>query len=386
MTRPLRLLQVAPFPVLPARAGGKIRIVKLARALAALGVDVTIVAPYHPTQRRAIGEAEPFRLVQVPYPFLVHSLLTERPLPYGALVSFHPGFRALLTLDLQAFDVCQLEHPAFADLLRGLPPATRVVYDAQNVELDYACSESPAGAVRRLVARRMRSLESRLVERADHVFACSEPDRRRFVELYGAGEARTSLLPNGIGLDEVDAAREAAAVKPLPADFALRALFTGSAVAHNHEAVKAILSRVAPAVAQQVQVVILGACARRFRRRPGPNVVLDPGGSLAEYAVAGTVGLNPVDQGSGTSLKLLDYLAHGLPVLSTPFGLRGLEDLAPFVRKAALHEFPAALGSGLAPPSGARDALSRYAWRRIAADALRVYLRLVWNDGPARHG
>ena len=36
--------------------------------------------------------------------------------------------------------------------------------------------------------------------------------------------------------------------------------------------------------------------------------------------------LNPVTEGSGRNLKMVDYLAHGLPVLSTPIGVRGFED------------------------------------------------------------
>ena len=36
--------------------------------------------------------------------------------------------------------------------------------------------------------------------------------------------------------------------------------------------------------------------------------------------------LNPVTEGSGRNLKMVDYLAHGLPILSTPIGVRGFED------------------------------------------------------------
>ena len=34
--------------------------------------------------------------------------------------------------------------------------------------------------------------------------------------------------------------------------------------------------------------------------------------------------INPVTTGSGTNLKMLDYMAAGVPVLSTPHGARGL--------------------------------------------------------------
>ena len=71
--RPLRLVQIAPYPILPMSAGGKIRIVQLARALCRRGVELTIVAPFHLTQKRALVEQEPFRLCQLPYPpFLLH--------------------------------------------------------------------------------------------------------------------------------------------------------------------------------------------------------------------------------------------------------------------------------------------------------------------------
>ncbi len=381
MSRPLRLVQVAPFPVLPLSAGGKIRIVQLARALCALGVEVTIIAPFHVTQRRFLAEREPFTLCEVPYPFLVPFLLTNRPFPYGALVSFHPGYRALLPLSLAGFDVCQFDHPAFVDLVRGVPASMPVVYSSQNVEFDYVRAESPAGLVRRLSGARVRTLEARVAERSAHVFACSEGDQRRFVELYGVPNDRISVIPNGIDLKAADAqgARQADAPPLTRAGycFSRRALFTGGAVAHNHEAVRVLLTRVAPALEHEVEFVIVGACARRFRRHRRPNVLLDPDGDISQYIRPGTIGLNPVEKGSGTSMKLLHYLAHGLPVLSTPFGLRGFQEFSPWVTTANIDDFPEALRRELPAPPGVRKKLARYEWHRIAAEALQIYEALA---------
>jgi glycosyltransferase involved in cell wall biosynthesis len=36
------------------------------------------------------------------------------------------------------------------------------------------------------------------------------------------------------------------------------------------------------------------------------------------------VALNPMRSGTGTNLKMLDYMAAGVPVISTEFGARGL--------------------------------------------------------------
>ena len=39
---------------------------------------------------------------------------------------------------------------------------------------------------------------------------------------------------------------------------------------------------------------------------------------------AADVALNPMSEGSGTNLKVLDYMAAGVPMISTSFGSRGL--------------------------------------------------------------
>ena len=376
MNRPLRLAQIAPYPVLPPLSGGKIRIVQLARALAGLGVEVTVVAPYHVTQRRALAAREPFTLRQVPYvPFLVPFLLVDRPFPYGMLVSYHPGYRAMLPVRLASFDVCQIEHPAFVDLVRDVPSSVPVVYGSQNVEFDYVSAECRSGTVRRIAGNRVRALEARLVARAAHVFACTEEDGRRLHDLYGASGTPVSVLPNGIDLAAIDAERAGGrnGAVPRASRYRRRAVFTGSNVAHNRAAVRAILGRIAPPLERDVEFVILGPCARPFRGAGGPNVVLDPDADLGTYAGAGVVGLNPVAAGSGSNLKLLHYLAWELPVLSTPFGLRGFHDLARWVVRADLDAFADRLRGELPPPDGVRADLERYDWRRIGARALEVY-------------
>lgn len=374
MSRPLRMVQIAPYPVLPPSAGGKIRIVELARALCRLGVEVTIVAPYHVTQRRALARREPFTLYQVPYaPFLLPFLFVDRPFPYGALVSFHPGYRALLPVSLASFDLCQVDHPAFVDLAQSVPPSVPVVYGSQNVEFDYVSAESRPGLVRRWAGHRVRALEARLIERAAHVLACTEGDGHRFRELYGVPADRISVVPNGIDLAAVDARRARQPPPLAPARLPRRAIFTGSDVAHNRRAVAAILTRIAPALERETEFVIVGPCARRVRGSGRPNLRLDPNGDVSQYAAPGTIGLNPVVAGSGSSMKLVHYLASELPVLSTPFGMRGFQDLAPWVVTAELDQFVDALRREWPAPDGVREHLSRYQWSAVAERALATY-------------
>jgi glycosyltransferase involved in cell wall biosynthesis len=37
------------------------------------------------------------------------------------------------------------------------------------------------------------------------------------------------------------------------------------------------------------------------------------------------IAINPMFSGSGTNLKMLDYMSAGIPIISTPIGARGLD-------------------------------------------------------------
>jgi glycosyltransferase involved in cell wall biosynthesis len=103
------------------------------------------------------------------------------------------------------------------------------------------------------------------------------------------------------------------------------AVFVGSKHIPNDQAARWIIETLAPACPLW-RFDIAGSCGPAAGVPPGPNVrvlghVADLGALLAEAGVA----LNPIILGSGVNMKLFEYLQHGLPVLSTPFGTRGLE-------------------------------------------------------------
>jgi hypothetical protein len=163
-----------------------------------------------------------------------------------------------------------------------------------------------------------------------------------------------------------------------------RAIFAGSNVHHNRVAAAHILSSIAPRFEKEIEFVLLGPCTRRFLRHQAPNVTIDPDGELAEYGCPGALGLNPVVAGSGSSLKLLYYLAHDLPTLSTPFGLRGHEGFAPWVTTAELEHFPDALECGSPSPDGVRERLAPYEWDAAAERALEAYEAVTGSVGRRR--
>lgn len=97
--------------------------------------------------------------------------------------------------------------------------------------------------------------------------------------------------------------------------------------------------------------------------------------------------VNPLRDGGGTRLKVLDALALGMPIVSTTFGVGGL-DLAPEV-EVLIADSPEAFASQvsrlLSDPalqerlavSARRVAEERFDWDRLAAHLSSVYVRVA---------
>ena len=381
-TNTAKILFISPYPVLPASGGGKIRIVELARHVSRLGFDTCILAPYKPGQRKSYDRSYGFKLQEVRYPFIVPFLLLDRPFPYGYLVSFHPGYRALLKRFLRAFDVFQFEHASFADLAHVLPPGRPIIYDAHNVEYDYVRSECAHATIRRIAGKRICRLEGDLARRASRVLVCSQAEQQRFADLYGVPAHRLMFAPNGIKHIRPGTAPDAAAALfnrfPDLTRFQRYAIYTGSNVEHNRKAVRLIIEQFAPQLQEQCAFIIHGTVATASRSRRYPNVFFDTSyGGLEAYATLRAVGLNPVTQGAGTSLKLIQYLAHGIPVVSTEFGARGYEELKPYVTIRSVDGFVEALKSQAPLDPVVLPLLQPYLWEKIASDLSDLYLALL---------
>ena len=108
---------------------------------------------------------------------------------------------------------------------------------------------------------------------------------------------------------------------------------------------------------------------------------------------AADVALNPVLHGSGTNLKVIEYLASGVPVVSTAFGVRGLEvGNGRHLLVAEPHEMVAAVERVFAdaPASEARAragralAIERYDWAALGSRLAHVAQQVRRSD-EGRH-
>jgi len=184
--------------------------------------------------------------------------------------------------------------------------------------------------------RLVAAAEARLVRQAQRVWTVSEADRERFAALYGRDVQTMELAVNGTHLPQdawLDAARRGALKQRLGFGTRPLAVFVGSFHVPNWRAADEVLAlaRACP----QWSFALVGSVCRHVQKGgpaglPANVLPLDvlEEGALRSVLRAADVGLNPMLGGSGTNLKMLDYAGHGLLILSTPTGARGLAFVA----------------------------------------------------------
>lgn len=266
-----------------------------------------------------------------------------------------------------------------ADLhLSAMLPLARTalrVHTSHNVEYDRFRSSAPPVALRSRWAEALRRLEQRAVQAAHLTVVCTDEDAARMRELYGVPPERLAVVPNGF--DETalapptpsGRARARAALGFGDGDYV--AAFVGGDWGPNREALALLVDRVLPALAADgVRLLVVGGVGRALRGRREPWLVATgEAPELAPVLHAADCGLNPVLGGGGSNVKLPGYLACGLAVVTTPFGVRGYAPLEPHCVVAppdgfadALRARPRGLAARGAPPPAA---LAEYAWGRL---------------------
>jgi glycosyltransferase involved in cell wall biosynthesis len=103
--------------------------------------------------------------------------------------------------------------------------------------------------------------------------------------------------------------------------------------------------------------------------------------SLVPLFAAADVAVNPVGAGSGSNIKVAEYLAAGLPIVTTPVGLRGYEAFADLVTVAPLDEFAEAVQTARSG-DGRRSALAELTWTALGRRLHDIYAALIGRVRP----
>jgi len=392
-SRRRRLTALNFFPAfLPPTSGGELRCYHVYKNLGR-HYDIDMLSPTHPFVAPEVAPIAPGvvehrvpksrRHVTLQHAFDTLAGFPECSALVVSLVSYlEPRYKALVKDLCSRSEVVVHEFPFLFRHARKRP-GQLLVYDAHNVEFDMQRSML-RGPLGRVLCQYVKRLELLACRESDIVFVTSADDRRRLASLYRIPPEKVFVAPNGVdvaGVGYVSEGERTEARRQLEiSGDAHLLLFVGSFHPPNIQAVEYLIAHLARRLPDKT-VVIAGSVARAVPPTGVPDNVVCLGrvSDAAKTLLlrASDVGLNPMFSGSGTNLKMLEYLAAGLPVVATPVGARGLDVVdGEHVVVSAVDRFPEAIDRVLTDRElrlrlrarGRRLVEERYDWPTIVED------------------
>ena len=330
------------YPIFPPNSGFKNRVYYLFREIAAQGVKVEIVSLTGINQPSLNLEIAP-NLYEIRIPKSQNQVNKELELAEELELAREDIFdltQIMLFEETPDFINAFVESSKDADWVICSQPyfypmvqkyyTGKLVYDAHNVEFllkKQLIGDNPNS--NRLLDL-LYHTEKELCVCADlvSVVTSTDEDIMSFSKLYNIQLPHGLSVPIGVDLEESRfiSPDERLKNKEAVGIQGQTALFIGSAHKPNIDACSLIIDMAKQAAG--TTFMLMGTCCNSFSTQNLPENVKLLGvlSNDEKNRVLGfvDVALNPIIRGEGVNVKMLDYLAGGVPVITTPLGKRGL--------------------------------------------------------------
>lgn len=332
-------------PLTPAIGGGRVRLLGLYGNFDPNIFDVTYIGSYDwPGETKRITQVtESLREIIIPLSTLhfdqYNNINKTIKAPcfdvtFSELAHLSPDFINECVKNTKIADVIIFSHPwLFSVIYQNVELDNKfVIYDAHNHEglLRFHIYYDKSKTRTKLCSNIIKS-EFECCTNSDLILTCSKEDSANFHKYYGIDQNSIETIPNGVFINENTPRPDRIFKSRLKHKLGFKnslCCFIGSNYKPNTEAVNLIIS--AANLDKSISYVILGSVCDSYNNSKLPSNVNMVGVVTDEhkhiYFNASDIAINPMLSGSGTNIKMFDYMSAALPIVTTTIGARGIDN------------------------------------------------------------
>lgn len=333
-----KITVAVPFLVYPPFAGGQLRVFNLYRSLARW-MDIELVTYTHPGKKPFKKEiADGLWEIRIPKSdqhIQKDVEMNEKAnITVSDIVLYDNYYLSKEYLDAleesaQTAEVVIACHPYIYPAIKKVTNK-RIWYEAQDFEFELKKSMLSHSPLKEELVAKVKKIEKECCENSEIIMTCSIEDADKISEVYEVDRNKIIVVQNGADIENINfyGIEDRLELKRrLNKSDEFTAVFVGSWHGPNLIAVSEIIEMAK--ILANVRFVIIGNAGKGCEKKDIPQNVVITGliddyekNTILSYA---DVALNPMPYGSGTNLKMLEYFAFGIPVITTPVGARGLK-------------------------------------------------------------
>ena len=390
-----KLLVLNDFPIVPPNHGGKIRIYNVYKHLSKI-YDITYICFGNEEEKKETKITETFKEVRIPKSGLQKKLESLTRMFFGVSVddiiaTFFCGINNKMKSEVKRYlkdcNLIILAQPYLYPVIKNNASDKILLYESQNVEYLLKKTILGEGILRRFLLGKVRRNEEEVIDRSRVVFVTSSLDKDAFNEVYKLEDKMLYIFPNGTNVSSFDELYENG--KPIKEKIISRpiAIFVGSGHPPNVEAARIIIRSIASAMSDVCFLICGSVCWYLRNESLGNNVGLTfevTEEEKLELYRSSDIALNPMQSGSGTNIKMMEYMAAGLPMITTPIGARGLDLNSTNSMICEVQDFPEKIRGVLndkrlyssLSSNGRKLVEEKYDWRKIAENMADIFEKI----------
>lgn len=351
---------------IPSYDGASNRFHYLSRYLSKNGVDLVVFHGYRGWSDVSLIKKEPFKT----YLFSIESYYNNLELISSILI--REGINIIQFDNLEPI----LLQGVRLSQLTGARLVSEMHYVVRNLAKGLGASEERLFEI--------KNVENEVGKAVDHLICLSDQDKPYLMEYLNLNPHKISVVPSGVDCEEIQCRGSNIQARNI--------IFLGNLYFRpNEDAVRAIKEYMYPKLRNHgFKFMIGGDCPDEIKKELSDDRFTFTGTvpDLNDLFRDATFALAPISEGTGMRIKLLNYLAAGIPVITTSTAAKGFPQKDVLVIEDDFTKYPDIIlnlfGNKEAlqklSNSGSTVIKEHYDWNEIAKQVIAVYENILDQD------